>query len=76
MALCATHPLRRQMTHKLFEDHGSGDVDLEEFRKFLQQLQSGMLKLEFAHYDMQGEEDPFVTPCSRCIYRVENLGLT
>lgn len=41
------------MTHKLFEQQG-GKVSLDRFRTFLSQLQDGMLKLEFAHYDLQG----------------------
>jgi hypothetical protein len=44
----------RQMTHKLFEDQGGKGVSLSRFRTFLKRLQDGMLKLEFAHYDMAG----------------------
>eukprot|EP00775_Hariotina_reticulata_P011679 gene11679-11822_t len=40
----------REMTHKLFEDHGGG-VSLSRFKKFLERLQQNMLQLEFAHYD-------------------------
>lgn len=45
----------RQMTHTLFEQQGGKGVSLDRFRQFLARLQDGMLKLEFAHYDWQGE---------------------
>lgn len=43
------------MTHKLFEHQEGGGVSLIRFRDFLQRLQEGMLKLEFAHYDMKSK---------------------
>lgn len=42
------------MTHKLFAEQGGKGVSLSRFRSFLKRLQDGMLKLEFAHYDMAG----------------------
>ena len=45
----------RQTTHKIFVEQGGKGVSLERFRTFLGRLQDGMLKLEFAHYDTQGE---------------------
>jgi hypothetical protein len=41
------------MVHKLFQEAGAG-VHLNKFRAFLQRLQEGMLRLEFAHYDTAG----------------------
>lgn len=43
------------MTHTLFQQQGGKGVSLDRFRQFLQRLQDGVLKLEFAHYDWQGE---------------------
>ena len=43
------------MTHTLFTQQGGKGVSLDRFRVFLKRLQDGMLKLEFAHYDWQGE---------------------
>ena len=41
------------MVHRLFQEAGAG-VHLSKFRAFLQRLQEGMLRLEFAHYDTAG----------------------
>jgi hypothetical protein len=43
------------MVHRLFQEAGAG-VHLNKFRAFLQRLQEGMLRLEFAHYDTTGAE--------------------
>jgi hypothetical protein len=43
------------MVHKLFQEAGAG-VHLNKFRAFLQRLQEGMLRLEFAHYDTTGAQ--------------------
>lgn len=43
----------REMAHRLFQDH-TGGVNLSKFRSFVQRLQQGMTKLEFAHYDIKG----------------------
>lgn len=42
------------MTHKLFAQQGGRGVSLDRFRTFLKRLQEGLLKLEFAHYDLKG----------------------
>jgi hypothetical protein len=42
------------MTQKLFQEQGSTGISLNKFRDFLQNLQEGMIKLEFAHYDVKG----------------------
>jgi hypothetical protein len=43
------------MTAQLFAEQGGQGVSLAKFANFLTRLQDGMLKLEFAHYDMDGE---------------------
>ncbi|WIA10401.1 hypothetical protein OEZ85_010593 [Tetradesmus obliquus] len=43
-----------EMVHRLFQEAGAG-VHLSKFRAFLQRLQEGMLRLEFAHYDTAGK---------------------
>jgi hypothetical protein len=45
----------REMVHRLFQEAGAG-VHLNKFRAFLQRLQEGMLRLEFAHYDITGAQ--------------------
>jgi hypothetical protein len=52
------------MTHKLFEQQGGKGVSLDRFRAFLKRLQEGMLKLEFAHYDMQGSKHSRGAACT------------
>lgn len=42
------------MTHKLFQEQGRTGISLNKFRDFLKKLQEGMVKLEFAHYDVKG----------------------
>eukprot|EP00882_Tetradesmus_deserticola_P020479 GHRQ01022126.1.p1 GENE.GHRQ01022126.1~~GHRQ01022126.1.p1 ORF type:complete len:497 (+),score=187.27 GHRQ01022126.1:565-2055(+) len=43
-----------ELVHRIFQDAGAG-VHLNKFRAFLQTLQEGMLRLEFAHYDTTGK---------------------
>jgi hypothetical protein len=42
------------MTEKLFREQGRTGISLDKFRNFLKKLQEGMIKLEFAHYDVKG----------------------
>jgi hypothetical protein len=57
----------RQMTHTLFEQQGGKGVSLDRFRQFLARLQDGMLKLEYAHYDWQGERSQQQTATLRLV---------
>lgn len=52
--MCMNTLTCRQMTAQLFAEQGGQGVSLARFANFLTRLQGGMLKLEFAHYDMQG----------------------
>lgn len=69
LADCAV--VSREMTHKLFAQQGGRGVSLDRFRTFLKRLQEGLLKLEFAHYDLKGTLQPvpsiFAAHLSSCL---------